>query len=73
LAATHTPLAEARATGWLFKIQAENVLDLPWHAEVLDLFPWTQLPSLAGELIAVMFVTAISTLLSRSLTSRFDC
>jgi len=64
LAATHTPLADARATGWLFKIQAENVLDLPWHAEVLDLFPWTQLPSLAGELIAVMFVTAISTLLN---------
>jgi SulP family sulfate permease len=64
LAATHTPLAEAQATGWLFKIQGENVLDLPWRAEVLDLFPWTQLPSLAGDLIAVMFVTAISTLLN---------
>ncbi len=30
---------------------------------MLDLFPWAQLPSRAGDLIAVMFVTAISTLL----------
>jgi SulP family sulfate permease len=64
MAATHTSLAEAQASGWMFKIQAENALDLPWHADALDIFPWAQLPSLAGDLIAVMFVTAISTLLN---------
>lgn len=64
MAATRTSLAGAQASGWMFKIQANNVLDLPWNTEWLNLFPWQQLPSLAGDLIAVMFVTAISTLLN---------
>jgi sulfate permease, SulP family len=64
MAATGTSPADAQATGWMFKIQANNVLELPWQSDWLDLFPWQQLPSLAGDLIAVMFVTAISTLLN---------
>jgi sulfate permease, SulP family len=64
MAATGTSLNDAEANGWMFKILARNVLDLPWHSDELDLFPWQQLPALAGDLIAVMFVTAISTLLN---------
>jgi sulfate permease, SulP family len=64
MAATHTSLDGAAANGWMFKILARNVLDLPWHSDELDLFPWQQLPELTGDLIAVMFVTAISTLLN---------
>jgi SulP family sulfate permease len=64
MAATGASLNDAEANGWMFKIVARNVLDLPWHSDELDLFPWQQLPALAGDLIAVMFVTAISTLLN---------
>jgi SulP family sulfate permease len=61
---TGTSLTEAQAAGWMFKSQGTNVLELPWHADWLKLFPWRQLPSLTGDLIAVMFVTAISVLLN---------
>jgi SulP family sulfate permease len=64
MVATHTSLADAQNARWMFRIQAKNVLDLPWHADWLELFPWQQLPSLAGDLIAVMFVTVVSTLLN---------
>ena len=64
MAATRTSLSEAEVAGWMFKIQASNVLDLPWRADWLELFPWEQLPSLAGDLIAVTFITAITALLN---------
>jgi len=64
MAATGTSLAEAQASGWMFNIEARNVLDLPWHSDELELFPWDRLPALAGDLIAVVFVTATSTLLN---------
>jgi sulfate permease, SulP family len=64
MAATGTSLADAQADGWMFKILARNVLDVPWHSDELDLFPWQLLPALAGDLIAVMFVTSVSTLLN---------
>jgi SulP family sulfate permease len=64
MAVTGTSLDAAETNGWMFKTLARNVLDLPWHGDELDLFPWQQLPSLTGDLIAVMFVTAISTLLN---------
>ena len=64
MVATGASLNDAESNGWMFKILARNVLDLPWHSDELDLFPWQQLPALAGDLIAVMFVTAISTLLN---------
>ncbi|MGA8613973.1 MAG: SulP family inorganic anion transporter [Xanthobacteraceae bacterium] len=64
MAATGTSLDHAEVSGWMFKISARNVLDLPWHSDELNLFPWQQLPALTGDLIAVMFVTVISTLLN---------
>ena len=64
MVATHTSLADAQTAGWMFEVQAKNVLDVPWHSDWLELFPWQQLPSLAGDLIAVMFVAAVSTLLN---------
>jgi SulP family sulfate permease len=64
LARTGHALVDAQSDGWMFKILARNVLDVPWHSDELDLFPWEQLPPLAGDLIAVMFVTAASTLLN---------
>jgi sulfate permease, SulP family len=64
MGASGISLNDAEANGWMFKILARNVLDLPWHSDELDLFPWQQLPALTGDLIAVMFVTAISTLLN---------
>ncbi len=60
----HISLADTQASGWMFRIQAQNILELPWDAERLELFPWSQLPLLAGDFVAVMFVTAISTLLN---------
>lgn len=64
MAITHTSVAEAQAHGWMFSIAARNVLDVPWHTDELQLFPWQRLPEMSGDLIAVMFVTAISTLLN---------
>ena len=35
---------------------------LPWSADELGHYPWSALPDLLGNLIAVIFVTATSTL-----------
>jgi SulP family sulfate permease len=64
MAASGISLNDAAANGWMFKTLGRNVLDLPWHSDELGLFPWQQLPELTGNFIAVMFVTAISTLLN---------
>ena len=61
---TGTSFGGASAQGWMFNITTRNVLDLPWGADELNLFPWQHLPLLAGDLIAVAFVTAVSTLLN---------
>ena len=59
-----TSLAQAQANGWLFAPQAAVGLVLPWRPDHLAHFPWRSLPALSGELLAVMFVTAISMLLN---------
>ena len=64
LALTGTTLAEARAAGWMFKAPAAVGLTPTWDFDDLSQFPWQVLPSLAGDLFAVMFVTAVSTLLN---------
>jgi len=68
-AATHlavvlsgSTLGAAQAGGWMFKPLAAAGLTLPWKFSALHAFPWGSLPSLAGDALAVMFVT-ISTLL----------
>jgi sulfate permease, SulP family len=55
-------LTGAQITGWMFNPQPGTGLTLPWHTPALHSFPWASLPSLAGDALAVMFVT-ISTLL----------
>jgi SulP family sulfate permease len=57
-------LAEAQAAGWTFQPQAAAGLSLPWTADGLRSFPWAALPTLTGDLLAVMFVTTISLLLN---------
>ena len=64
MSAKSIPFADASAAGWMFQIGSGSVLELPWDLDELNLFPWEHLPLLAGDLIAVMFVTAISTLLN---------
>ena len=53
---------EAQALGWTFTPPARVTLMLPWNAGELRHYPWYVLPSLSGNLIAVMFVTASTTL-----------
>ena len=57
-----TPIGEAQASGWMFNPQPAAGLALPWKFRTLHAFPWSAVPSLAGDVLAVMFVT-ISTLL----------
>jgi sulfate permease, SulP family len=64
LAAYGVSLADAQSQGWLFKPPAAVGLTPTWDVNDLRSFPWHDLPGLSGELFAVMFVTAISTLLN---------
>ncbi len=48
--------------GWMFPTLPVGHLTLPWKAGALQSFSWATLPSLAGDLLAIMFVT-VSTLL----------
>jgi sulfate permease, SulP family len=59
---TGSSLMAAQTSGWMFHPQPVAPLTLPWKAARLEGFSWTSLPSLAGDLLAVLFVT-VSTLL----------
>jgi SulP family sulfate permease len=54
--------AEARAIGWTFQPPPPAAFILPWSPKEIGQYPWYTLPDLAGNLIAVIFVTATSTL-----------
>jgi sulfate permease, SulP family len=58
-----TPV-DAQAGGWMFRAQPVAGLTLPWHLGALHSFSWPALPSLTGELLAVMFVTIITLMLN---------
>ncbi len=62
--AAGSSLAEAQAGGWMFRPQPVAALTLPWKLDALHNFSWALLPSLAGDLLAVMFVTIITLLLN---------
>jgi sulfate permease, SulP family len=62
LLASGSSLGAAQANGWMFNPQPAAALSLPWKIGAVRSFPWAALPSLAGDVLAVMFVT-ISTLL----------
>ncbi len=64
LAITGTSMATAEEIGWLFKAPATVGLTPTWDLGDVRMFPWHVLPRLSGDLFAVMFVTAISTLLN---------
>jgi SulP family sulfate permease len=55
-------LAEAQASGWTFKPPPGVNIMLPWSATNIVQYPWYALPDLLGNLVAVIFVTASSTL-----------
>ncbi len=50
------------ALGWTFQPPPKVSLMLPWSVTEFVHYPWYALPDLAGNLIAVIFVTASSTL-----------
>jgi sulfate permease, SulP family len=66
LLAAGISLADAQASGWMFRLQPAAGLTLPWKFGALHNFPWASLPSLAGDLLAVMFVTTTTFLLNTS-------
>src|SRR6202166_31360 len=53
---------EAQASGWTFQPPPPTQFMLPWNANEIRHYPWYALPDLLGNLIAVIFVTASSTL-----------
>ena len=53
---------QARATGWTLQPPPASSFMLPWSADELARYPWWAVPDLLGNLIAVIFVTAASTL-----------
>ncbi|WP_354031337.1 SulP family inorganic anion transporter [Bradyrhizobium sp. S3.2.6] len=55
-------LDQARSMGWTFQPPPQAAFMLPWHADDLARYPWFAVPDLLGNLVAVIFVTASSTL-----------
>jgi SulP family sulfate permease len=54
--------AQAQASGWTFQPPPHISFMLPWSANEIGRYPWYAVPDLLGNLIAVIFVTATSTL-----------
>jgi sulfate permease, SulP family len=53
---------EAQAAGWTFQLPPPSTFMLPWSSDELARYPWHLMPDMLGNLIAVIFVTASSTL-----------
>jgi sulfate permease, SulP family len=53
---------EAQGEGWMFKPQMTPHMVFPWQTQILKQFPWELIPTLSGDLLSVMFVTAITML-----------
>jgi SulP family sulfate permease len=53
---------EAQVLGWTFQPPPHVSFLLPWSAIEIKHYPWYALPDLSGNFIAVIFVTASSTL-----------
>jgi SulP family sulfate permease len=54
--------AQAQAWGWTFQPPPHVSFMLPWSLREIGHYPWFAVPDLTGNLIAVIFVTASSTL-----------
>ncbi len=57
-------LTDAQAQNWMFHLHPAAGLSLPWKPQALQAFPWSSLPSLAGDVLAVMFITIATLLLN---------
>ena len=57
------PLEAAQQAGWTFAAPAVAPFVPPWTLD-LPQFPWSALPTLAADLLAVMFVGTVSVLLN---------
>lgn len=55
-------LAETQALGWTFKPPLPSPPHLPWELGEIKHYPWDALVTLLGNVFAVIFVTAITTL-----------
>jgi sulfate permease, SulP family len=55
------PIEDVQATGWMFPLPPKASLSLPWTLIGSGRFPWTALPEIFGNMVAVVFVTAVST------------
>ena len=64
LMSTGTTIAAAQDQSWLFRLQPSAGLTLPWTVGALRSFPWSSLPQLAGDGLAVIFVTVTNFLLN---------
>ncbi|WP_315702391.1 MULTISPECIES: SLC26A/SulP transporter family protein [unclassified Bradyrhizobium] len=54
--------ADAQAMGWTFQPPGQASFVWGWDLHALAQYPWHMLPDMSGDLIAVAFVTAASTL-----------
>jgi sulfate permease, SulP family len=61
---TGSSLIDAQAHSWMFRPQPVAGLVSPWQPAALRSFSWTEMPALAGDVLAVMFVTIINFLLN---------
>jgi SulP family sulfate permease len=52
----------ARTLGWTFQPPPQAIFTLPWHTDDLARYPWFAIPDLLGNVVAVIIVTASSTL-----------
>jgi len=59
---TGVSLDDARAMGWTFQPPPQAAFMQPWHTDDLARYPWFAVPDLLGNVVAVIFVTASSTL-----------
>src|SRR4029077_11691168 len=64
LLAAGSSVGAAQTSGWMFRAQSAAALTLPWKPGIVSSFPWTYLPSLAGDIVAILFVTTITLLLN---------
>jgi SulP family sulfate permease len=55
-------ITDAEAMGWTFSAPPRANLTLPWTLLGYGDYPWRALPGVIGNLVAVVFVTAITTL-----------
>jgi sulfate permease, SulP family len=66
VAASGTGFAQAQALGWFVRPQAAGALMQAWNIDDLRIFPWSRLPELSGDILAMMFVTTVTMLLNTS-------